>query len=50
MAWLGMVKVSKVMAEKTKTAIALMRLTVLRTKDFFMVTEELKKGKHEPDQ
>ena len=44
MAWLGMVKVKRVMAETTKTAIAPMRLTVLRTKDFFMVTEGLKRA------
>ena len=44
MAWLGMVKVKRVMAETTKTAIAPMRLTVLRTKDFFMVTESLKRA------
>ena len=43
MAWLGIVKVNRVMAEITKTAVALTRLTVLRTKVFFMVTSELKK-------
>ena len=44
MAWLGMVKVKRVMAETTKTAVALMRLPVLRMEVVFMVVEAFKEA------
>ena len=44
MAWLGMVKVKRVMAETTKTAVALMRLPVLRMEVVFMMIEALKEA------
>ena len=44
MAWLGMVKVNRVMAETTKTAVALTRRPVLRTEVVFMMIEALKEA------